>query len=41
MGGGVLPVAIYKGKVYFLFSREYINNKGMMEDYGVILGFKR
>ena len=24
MGGGILPVSIYKGKLYFLFSREYI-----------------
>ena len=37
MGGGVLPIAIYKGKVYFLFSREYINNKGdggLWSDFG-------
>ena len=37
MGGGVLPVAIYKGKLYFLFSREYINSKddgGLWSDFG-------
>ena len=37
MGGGVLPIAIYKGKVYFLFSREYINSKddgGLWSDFG-------
>ena len=25
MGAGVLPFAIHKGHIYFLFSREYIN----------------
>ena len=25
MGGGILPIAFYKGKIYFLFGREYIN----------------
>ena len=37
MGGGVLPVAINKGKLYFLFSREYINSKddgGLWSDFG-------
>ena len=37
MGGGVLPVAIHKGKLYFLFSREYINSKddgGLWSDFG-------
>ena len=37
MGGGVLPVAIHKGKIYFLFSREYINSKddgGLWSDFG-------
>ena len=37
MGGGILPVAIYKGKIYFLFSREYINGKpdgGLWSDFG-------
>jgi len=37
MGGGVLPVAFYKGKLYFLFSREYINSKddgGLWSDFG-------
>ena len=37
MGGGVLPVAIYKGKLYFLFSREWINAKddgGKWSDFG-------
>jgi len=37
MGGGILPVSIYKGKIYFLFSREYINSKddgGLWSDFG-------
>lgn len=37
MGGGILPVSIYKGKLYFLFSREYINSKkdgGLWSDFG-------
>ena len=37
MGGGILPVAIYKGKIYFLFSREYINGDpdgGLWSDFG-------
>ena len=37
MGGGVLPIAIFKGKIYFLFSREYINSKddgGLWSDFG-------
>jgi len=37
MGGGILPVAIHKGKLYFLFSREYINSKvdgGLWSDFG-------
>lgn len=37
MGGGILPVAIHKGNLYFLFSREYINSKddgGLWSDFG-------
>lgn len=38
MGGGILPMAIYKGKIYFLFSREYWNDKkvkgGNWSDFG-------
>ena len=37
MGGGILPAAIHKGKLYFLFSREYIHSKddgGMWSDFG-------
>jgi len=37
MGGGILPVSIHKGKLYFLFSREYINSKkdgGLWSDFG-------
>tara|TARA_B110000879_G_scaffold75710_1_gene105570 strand:- start:51 stop:530 length:480 start_codon:yes stop_codon:yes gene_type:complete len=37
MGGGILPVAFYKGKVYFLFSREQINSTkdaGLWSDFG-------
>ena len=37
MGAGVLPIAFYKGRVFFLFSREYINSKedgGLWSDFG-------
>ena len=37
MGGGILPVALHKGKLYFLFSREYIKSKedpGLWSDFG-------
>jgi len=38
MGGGILPLASYKGKLYFLFSREskYIKYKdsGLWSDFG-------
>ncbi len=37
MGGGILPVAFYKGKIYFLFSREQINStvdSGLWSDFG-------
>ena len=37
MGGGILPVAIYKGKLYFLFSREWSKSKddgGKWSDFG-------
>ena len=37
MGGGILPVAIHKGKIYFLFSREWIKSKddgGKWSDFG-------
>lgn len=37
MGGGVLPIAFYKGRIFFLFSREYINSKedgGLWSDFG-------
>tara|TARA_B100000795_G_C22544753_1_gene340194 strand:- start:49 stop:522 length:474 start_codon:yes stop_codon:yes gene_type:complete len=37
MGAGVLPIAIYDGKIYFLFSREAINSKkdgGLWSDFG-------
>jgi len=37
MGGGILPVAFYKGKIYFLFSREQINSTqdaGLWSDFG-------
>ena len=27
MGGGILPIAINKGKIYFLFSREWIKSR--------------
>ena len=37
MGGGILPVTVYRNNVYFLFSREYINAKydgGKWSDFG-------
>ena len=38
MGGGILPVSIYKGEVYFLFGREsrHIDHKasGLWSDFG-------
>ena len=37
MGGGILPIAINKGKIYFLFSREWIKAKddgGKWSDFG-------
>lgn len=37
MGGGILPVTVYRNQVYFLFSREYIGSKddgGMWSDFG-------
>lgn len=37
MGAGVLPIAINKGKIYFLFSREYIKgdaDPGLWSDFG-------
>jgi len=37
MGGGILPVAIVKGKLYFLFSREWNKSKddpGKWSDFG-------
>ena len=37
MGAGVLPMAFYKGNIYFLFSREWINSKedgGLWSDFG-------
>ena len=37
MGGGILPVAFYKGKIYFLFSREQIESNvdpGLWSDFG-------
>ena len=37
MGGGILPVAFHKGKIYFLFSREQINapsDPGLWSDFG-------
>lgn len=34
-GAGVLPVAVYKGKIYLLLSREgYGRNKGFYSDFG-------
>ena len=37
MGAGILPIAIHLGKIYLLFSREYINanvNPGLWCDFG-------
>ena len=37
MGAGVLPIAFHKGKIYFLFSREWINaveDPGLWSDFG-------
>ena len=44
MGGGIIPISFYKGKIYFLFGREYIKAKnskgiiwkqaGMWSDFG-------
>lgn len=37
MGAGILPVTVHRGKVYFLFSREYIGSKddgGLWSDFG-------
>ena len=37
MGAGVLPIAFYKGRIFFLFSREYINgttDPGLWSDFG-------
>ena len=38
MGGGILPVAIYRGDIYFLFGREsrHIDHKasGLWSDFG-------
>ena len=37
MGAGVLPVTVYRNKIYFLFSREYIGSKddgGLWSDFG-------
>lgn len=37
MGGGILPIAVHKNKIYFLFSREYIyasHNAGLWSDFG-------
>lgn len=37
MGAGVLPISFYKGNIYFLFSREWINSKedgGLWSDFG-------
>ena len=37
MGAGVLPIAFHKGRIFFLFSREYINSKedaGLWSDFG-------
>jgi len=38
MGGGILPIAFYKGQIFFLFGREYINtteNGKTWEDAGL------
>jgi hypothetical protein len=37
MGGGILPMALYKGKRYFLFSRETLDGEddpGKWSDFG-------
>ena len=37
MGAGILPIAFYKGKIYFLFSREELNadsDPGLWSDFG-------
>ena len=37
MGGGILPVAIHKGEILFLFSREWIKSSddgGLWSDFG-------
>lgn len=37
MGGGILPIAIHKNKIYCLFAREYIyakHNAGLWSDFG-------
>tara|TARA_B110000495_G_C22622890_1_gene371053 strand:- start:80 stop:562 length:483 start_codon:yes stop_codon:yes gene_type:complete len=36
MGAGVLPISIYDGKIYFLFSREEKNARdgGLLSDFG-------
>jgi hypothetical protein len=43
MGAGILPIAFYKGHIYFLFGREYINSvengkkwegAGLWSDFG-------
>lgn len=37
MGAGILPIAFYKGKIYFLFSREELNaddEPGLWSDFG-------
>lgn len=37
MGAGILPVTVYRNKIYFLFSREYIGSKddgGLWSDFG-------
>ena len=33
MGGGILPIAVYQNKVYFLFGREN-NSKREWSDFG-------
>ena len=37
MGGGILPIAIHRKKIYLLISREYINDKyngGLWSEFG-------
>ena len=37
MGSGILPIAVHKNKIYFLFSREYnyaSHNAGLWSDFG-------